>query len=38
MKEDPGGQYPERENGVDMVTIDVTVHDAEHDSVLPGLT
>ena len=38
MKHDPGGENPNRENGEDIVTIDVTVHNTEHDSILPSLT
>ena len=38
MKHDPGGKNPNRENGEDIVTIDVAVHNTEHDSILPSLT
>ena len=37
VEQEPGGQHPQREDGVHLVTVDVAVHYAEHHSVLPRL-
>ena len=37
VEEEPARQDPDSEDGVELVTVYVTVHNAEHDTVLPGL-
>ena len=37
IEEEPAGEDPDGEDGVEHVAVDVTVHDTEHHSVLPSL-
>ena len=37
VEQQPGGEQPQREDGVHLVTVDVAVHDAEHHTILPRL-
>ena len=37
IEEEPAGEDPDDEDGVEHVTVDVAVHDTEHHTVLPGL-
>ena len=37
IEEEPAREDPDGEDGVEHVTVDVAVHDAEHHAVLPSL-
>ena len=37
IEQQPAGQNPDGEDGVEHVAVDVAVHDTEHHPVLPGL-